>query len=397
MGCSESKVVNKSSEPVKKIIPDKNGQSQLTQETLWPEQPPISTRAINQQSDLQYTNSNSASGIWGINGNGTKDSTVKMNPAEDQDAYYAQMRKQIEDQKKKRERDGVKRQIAERQLQKLAKEHPDLLQEKAQEMIMKYDTKTMNKSTKVLPPLMTANTLTGSQNMMKSFKNPLLMNQSGQFEIPENIDQQTPQAFNLSINIGVNIQNNDSKIVTSKIDRQVDLDDLLDELDNEVNIASPTFDYQKSSSALGKQHSKNLSPNPKLLKSGQNSRKDLRTGSIQTQGEDTKTELWSHQNSGSILVSSSNKQGKSSYRDSLVPHHEHKRSKFEADHILEEDNNSFNNSMTRGGGEIKQDMVQINQFDISTTHNQSNSKYNRNNLQNIVAQLNDSVDELLNL
>ena len=34
---------------------------------------------------------------------------IKMNPVDDPDAYYAQMRKQIEDQKKKRERDGVKR------------------------------------------------------------------------------------------------------------------------------------------------------------------------------------------------------------------------------------------------------------------------------------------------
>ncbi len=36
-----------------------------------------------------------------------------------------------------------------------AKENPDLLKEKNVEIIMKYDLKTMNKSTKVLPPMKT--------------------------------------------------------------------------------------------------------------------------------------------------------------------------------------------------------------------------------------------------
>jgi len=37
----------------------------------------------------------------------------------------------------------------------------------------------------------------------------------------------------------------------------------------------------------------------------------------------------------------SNKNGKASYRDTIIPHHEHRKSKFGDNHILEEDNNSL--------------------------------------------------------
>jgi hypothetical protein len=39
---------------------------------------------------------------------------VKVNPMDDNDEYYENVKKQMEEQKKKRERDGVKRQIAAR-------------------------------------------------------------------------------------------------------------------------------------------------------------------------------------------------------------------------------------------------------------------------------------------
>lgn len=42
---------------------------------------------------------------------------------------------------------------------KQAKENPDLLTQKNVELIMKYDVKTLEKNTKVLPPMLNANQL----------------------------------------------------------------------------------------------------------------------------------------------------------------------------------------------------------------------------------------------
>jgi len=59
----------------------------------------------------------------------------------------------MEEQRKKKERDMAKRMAAEHQIKKLAKEHPDFLQEKATEMLLKIDAQKIQKSTKILAPL----------------------------------------------------------------------------------------------------------------------------------------------------------------------------------------------------------------------------------------------------
>eukprot|EP00347_Sterkiella_histriomuscorum_P009832 403339710 len=359
MGCSESKS-NQTANSVAKIT-DKNQQPRTTDDlsnndtSQWPDNtinssgiktarigPMIITgRNADGQSIAINNGPQTASNgtLWNYGGSNQQtlindQSNVKFNPVDDPEAYYEKMKKQIEDTKKKRERDGVKRQIAERQLQKLAKEHPDLLQEKANMMIMNIDPNKIDKNTKVLPPLMTSNTV--NSHLKPKASHGVFSQQSGHFDLTGN-DEGTNGKFNLNINIGLNIQKHQTSIITNKnnnnydednlanpVQRKQDLDDLLDELYNEVNYGSPRSNSGPRKSGFMKSVTENgnsllimqnqgLTPNIRLIKdtAATQSRKDLKqkyhgTSSVGTGNDDNKTELWSQNNMSSSVLGNTN-------------------------------------------------------------------------------------------
>lgn len=111
---------------------------------------------------------------------------------------------------------------------------------------MKIDPKTMNKSTKILPPLMTNLNTLSATNIKPMIKNRNV-NQSKN-SLCEKLfiggfngsDSMISKGFNLSINIDVNILSNDTNLINLD-DRHQELDELLGELDYEVNLGSPTI------------------------------------------------------------------------------------------------------------------------------------------------------------
>ena len=192
-----------------------------------------------------------------------------------------------------------------------------MLQEKANEMLIKHDPKTMNKSTKILAPLQTSNTMGRFPQPIQSQKtlesnfgsvaSPIMFQDHGMGINQGNAGQYLGgdnQTVNFNINIGLNFQSNNvtttvqnqaRESVNGKLESKVELDDLLNELDNnEVSNSQSALGIFAKSTTLDRYNRDGNSPAYPIGLSNYSQR--AKGSEMSAVNETIRTDGFSHQN-----------------------------------------------------------------------------------------------------